>query len=175
MATQYVIRKQDFAYTDERYCAYEELDYHLLSRFYQAFDDDAVAKTTYRQILLKSLREPELELYKFECDFSQEFDAFIIEKLGESYSQVIYDTYQPPVELSDDDLLEFAYRTGWLPYVLLSFENQALYAVWDHSNQKYLTSTAVYDNDTPIIVGENGIDVEDNAFGIGFKIGCLIL
>jgi hypothetical protein len=156
-----------FYYTDEWYSPNGELDCYLLTKIYETFDDIVVAQQTYRQILLKSLREPELKLYKFDCEFTQEFDAFIIEKLGASYSQFIYDTYKPPVELSDDDLLEFAYRTGWLPYVLLSFEDQPLYAIWDTSNKRYLMSSAIYHNDTPIIVGENGVDVEGNAFEIG--------
>lgn len=174
MATKYVIREQSFYYSDERYlpCSGDEVFDNPRIRILQVFDDEVSAQYAYRTVLLASLREPELELYKFDCELTQEFDAFIIEKLGESYSQVIYDTHKPPLELSDDDLLEFANRTGWLPYVLVSFEHtQPINVVWITKQQKYLmidVQQHEYDYHSLVLVGEDYTPLSLELLEIGF-------
>ena len=138
MATQYVIRKQDFAYTDEYYFASLNAGGYFLNKIIQVFDDAQLAKQAYHQILLESLRKPDA-LRNFEPEFRSEFDAFIQDQLGEQFSDYLYEYSVPPDELDDELLLGFAYRTGWLPYVLLSFDDTyPMYAVWVFSHTRQL-------------------------------------
>jgi|GEM_PF-4748339 len=169
MATKYVIRKQDFAYTDEYYFASLNAGGYFLNKIIQVFDDAKLAQQAYRQILLESLRKPDA-LSKFEPEFRSEFDAFIQDQLGEQFSDYLYEYSAPPDQLDDELLLGFAYRTGWLPYVLLSFDDSyPMYAVWVFSQQKYLMLQTDSEYDIPIIVGENGCDLPEETFCIGFS------
>ncbi len=169
MATKYVIRKQDFPYTDEYYFADSNPSGYYINRIIQVFDDLESAQQIYRQILLESLRKPNA-LGGFEPEFRSGFDAFIQDHLGEQFSDYLYEYAAPPDELTDELLLGFAYRTGWLPYVLLNFDDTyPMYAVWVFSQQKYLMLQTDSEYDIPIIVGEHGCDLPEETFCIGFN------
>ncbi|MEC7119607.1 MAG: hypothetical protein VXW65_06880 [Pseudomonadota bacterium] len=163
MATQYVIRKQIFHYTDEYHTVQNEPEYFMLGEFYQVFNDAKIAQESYRHLILASLRQPEISINGFDCEFTQEFQRLIWEKMG-NQSYDLYETGLPPTTLSDDDLLELAHRTGWLPYALFSFEKEKpLYAVWVIPLQKYLIwhiEGACF----PVLVGDNGNDLSEKAF-----------
>jgi len=163
MATQYVIRKQIFHYTDEYYTVQNEPEYFMLGEFYQVFNDEKLAQKSYRNLILASLRQPEISINGFDCEFAQEFQRLIWDKMG-NQSYDLYDTGLPPTTLSDDDLLELAHRTGWLPYALFSFEEkESLYAVWVMSLQKYLI-WHIDGECFPVFVGENGSNRSEKIF-----------
>jgi hypothetical protein len=174
MTTKYVIREQSFRYSDEHYypCSGDAVYDNPRVRILQVFDDEVSARHAYRKVLIASLREPDPHLYKFECELLQEFEELILEKLGEQYSSVLFETHKPPVNLSDDDLLEFAYRTGWLPYVLVGFEHtQPINVVWITKQQKYLmidVQQHEYDYHSLVLVGEDYTPLSLELLEIGF-------
>ena len=159
MATKYVIRKQDFEYTDEGYLIRDEPENRWLGGFSQVFDDEKKAKETYRNLLLPSLRHPEIN--RFDGDFMCKFQKIMRDKLADQSYNLYNEPTFPHTILSDDNLFEIAHLTGWLPYVLCTFEEkEPLYAIWLISKQAYLISGSGDDCYFPL-VGENGKDLTE--------------
>jgi len=165
MATKYVIRKYEFWFDDDSHYVSSEAGGDI-GGVYQAFDDENMARQTYRALLLESLKKPNNH-YRFTSEFSWEVSQFVQQQLSdESYYFHIWEGL--PDQLDDDALLEFADKIGWLPYYLFSFEtNEQLYAVWECALNSYLISRMRNGDRTPTIVGENGSDIAEDAFGIG--------